>query len=144
MRELLRELKRMGKTIFFSSHILTEVADVCTSIAILEAGHLVAYGNMAEMKNRLRPHRLFQARVLGDTVRLTELLSINDHVQSVGAVQESDLPPSTIRFEFSGDDQQASQLISDIVGQGIALVSFAEEQGDLEDVFMQVTRGIVS
>ena len=60
MRELLRELKLMGKTIFFSSHILSEVADICTSIAILEAGGLVAYGDMAEMKRQLRAHRLMQ------------------------------------------------------------------------------------
>ena len=54
MRELLRELKNMGKTIFFSSHILSEVADICTTVAVLEAGDLIAYGDIAAMKQRLR------------------------------------------------------------------------------------------
>ena len=70
MRELLlRELKNMGKTIFFSSHILSEVADICTSIAVLEAGNLIAYGNIAEMKKRLQPHRMFAVHLLGDEGR---------------------------------------------------------------------------
>jgi ABC-2 type transport system ATP-binding protein len=144
MRELLRELKKMGKTIFFSSHILTEVADVCSSIAILEAGNLVAYGNMAEMKSKLRPHRLIQARTLGETTPLVERITANEHVLTVLAAPEFDLPPSTVRFEFKGDDRQLSQLLATLVGQGISILSFSEEHGDLEDVFMQVTRGIVS
>ena len=57
---------------FFSSHILSEVADICTSIAILEAGSLVAYGDMTEMKRQLRAHRLIQLRVLDDLTPVQE------------------------------------------------------------------------
>jgi ABC-2 type transport system ATP-binding protein len=144
MRELLLELKNMGKTIFFSSHILAEVSDICTRIAILEAGQLVAYGDMAEMKKKLRPHRLVQVRILGDLAPVAEALVALPQVMGVKMAPEIDLPPDTLRFDFTGGDQEMSELLADLVGQGIRIVSFSEETGDLEDVFLQVTQGIVS
>lgn len=144
MRELLRELKQMGKTIFFSSHILSEVADVCTSIAILEAGRLVAYGDMEEMQKQLRAHRLVEVRVLGDLAPLQELLLQAEGVMTVVAGPEVELPPDTLRFDFAGDDASLSRLLGRIVEAGVPLISFAEETGDLEDVFLHATKGIVS
>ena len=144
MRELLRELKQMGKTIFFSSHILSEVADVCTSIAILEAGRLVAYGDMEEMQKQLRAHRLVEVRVLGDLTPLQELLLQAEGVMTVVAGLEADLPPDTLRFDFAGDDASLSRLLVRIVEAGVPVISFAEETGNLEDVFLHATKGIVS
>jgi ABC-2 type transport system ATP-binding protein len=144
MRELLRELKNMGKTIFFSSHILSEVADICTSIAILEAGNLIAFGDMAEMKKQLRPHRLIQVRFLGEIEPLQEALFETEQVGETIAGPQADLGLDTLRFDFSGDDQALSQLLTDLVNREIPIVSFSEETGDLEDVFLQVTRGIVN
>jgi ABC-2 type transport system ATP-binding protein len=144
MRELLRELKNMGKTIFFSSHILSEVADICTSIAILEAGNLIAFGDMAEMKKQLRPHRLIQVRFLGEIEPLQEALFETEQVGETIAGPQADLGLDTLRFDFSGDDQALSQLLTDLVNRKIPIVSFSEETGDLEDVFLQVTRGIVN
>ena len=144
MRELLRELRNMGKTIFFSSHILSEVADVCSSIAILEAGQLVAYGDMEEMKKRLRAHRLIEVRVLGDPAAVQEFLLHQDAVSQITAGPEAGLPPDVVRFDFNGDDAALSQLLAEMVGSGLPLVSFGEETGDLEDVFLQATRGIVA
>jgi ABC-2 type transport system ATP-binding protein len=143
MRELLRELKNMGKTIFFSSHILSEVADICTSIAILEAGNLIAYGDMEAMKKQLRPHRLIQVRVVGELAPLQEGLMRAEGVMDITAAPDVDLPPDTLRFDFAGSDQQLSALLAGLVQKGIPIISFSEETGDLEDVFMQVTRGIV-
>jgi ABC-2 type transport system ATP-binding protein len=144
MRELLRELKNMGKTIFFSSHILSEVADICTSIAILEAGNLIAYGDMEEMKRQVRPHRLIQVRVLGDTITLQAILAASDLVFSVTAAPEADLAANSLRFAFSGGDEELSRLLASLVEQGVPLISFSEQDGNLEDLFLQVTRGIVS
>ena len=144
MRELLRELKNMGKTIFFSSHILSEVADICTSIAILEAGNLVAYGDMEAMKKQLRPHRLIQVRVMGEITPLQEGLMHAEGVMDITAAPEVDLPPDMLRFDFAGSDQQLSALLATLIQKGIPIISFSEETGDLEDVFMQVTRGIVA
>jgi ABC-2 type transport system ATP-binding protein len=144
IRELLRELKNMGKTIFFSSHILSEVADICTTIAILEAGKLVAYGDMQEMKRQIRAHRLIQVRVLGETTPLQELLLRHEAVQGIFSHADLDLPPDTLRFDFGGDDAALSRLLSTAVQNGIQIVTFQEEAGDLEDVFLHVTKGIVN
>ncbi len=144
MRELLRELKNMGKTIFFSSHILSEVADICTSIAVLEAGHLVAYGDLAEMKQKLRPHRVVHVRTLGQLEDLQRVLIMNDHVNGILTSAEVDLPPDTIRFDFTGSDQQMSSLLAELIQGEIPIVSFSEDGGDLEDLFLHITRGIVS
>lgn len=144
MRELLRELQNMGKTIFFSSHILSEVADICSSIAILEAGNLVAHGNMEEMKQQLRAHRLIQVRILGDTRPAQEFLLGQTAVHSISAGEEAGLPANVVRFDFGGDDEALSALLSQMVQSGLRLVSFQEETGDLEDVFLHVTQGIVN
>ncbi|MCB8966610.1 MAG: ABC transporter ATP-binding protein [Chloroflexota bacterium] len=144
IRELLRELKSMGKTIFFSSHILSEVADICTSIGIIEAGRLVAHGDMAEMKKQLRAHRLIQIQVLGEIAPLQEFLLGQQHVQSIVTGAEAELLPNALRIDFSGDDVALSQLLTNIISQGIAVISFQEETGDLEDVFLQVTKGIIN
>jgi ABC-2 type transport system ATP-binding protein len=144
IRELLRELKSMGKTIFFSSHILSEVADICTSIAILEAGGLVAYGDMAEMKKKLRAHRLMQLRVLGDLQPVQEFLLRHEAVESIITAEAADIPSDALRFDFNGDDEALSQLLSNLIAQSFRLVAFQEETGDLEDVFLQVTKGIVN
>jgi ABC-2 type transport system ATP-binding protein len=144
MRELLRELKNMGKTIFFSSHILSEVADICTSIAILEAGNLIAYGDMDEMKKQLRPHRLIQVRLIGSLEPLQALLVASPMVHGVATSPDVDLPPDTLRFDFSGTDEELSWLLAGLIERKIAIVSFNEVTGNLEDVFLQVTRGIVN
>ena len=144
MRELLRELKHMGKTIFFSSHILSEVADVCTNIAILEAGKLVAYGSMVDMKRQLRSHRQVRLQTLSDPLAVRAYLMSSDQVGGLQTAPESDLPAGALRFEFSGEDGELSALLTGLIAQGFEIVSFGEESGDLEDVFMQVTRGVVS
>ena len=144
IRELLRELKSMGKTIFFSSHILSEVADICTSIAILEAGGLVAYGDMAEMKRQLRAHRLIQLRALGDLMPIQEFLLRHEAVESIITAEEADIPSDSLRFDFTGGDEALSQLLASLIGNQFQVVAFQEETGDLEDVFLQVTKGIVN
>ncbi len=144
MRELLRELKHMGKTIFFSSHILSEVADICNSIAILEAGNLIAYGDMEEMKRQIRPHRLIEIRMLGDIAPAQEHLL---HVPTVRAALTSadlEIPSNAIRIDFEGNDEQLAELLAGLVGRGVPIVNFTEKSGDLEDVFLQVTQGIVN
>jgi len=144
MRELLRELRDMGKTIFFSSHILSEVADICTSIGIIEAGRLIAHGDMETMRRQLRAHRLIEVRVLGDPAPLHALLLQNDRAVSVAGGPEANLPPDTVRIDFSGGDEELSNLLAGFVANGVRVLSFTELTGDLEEVFLHVTQGIVN
>lgn len=145
MRELLRELKNMGKTIFFSSHILTEVADICTSLAVMEAGRLVVYGNIETMRQHLRPHRLVEVRLLGPVAAVQDILLRHEQVlQFTNGDEAGSLPTGTIRFDFTGDDEALSDLLATMVTAGNRIVSFSEEAGNLEDVFLQVTKGLVN
>ncbi|RMG95359.1 MAG: ABC transporter ATP-binding protein [Chloroflexi bacterium] len=142
IRELLRELKNMGKTIFFSSHILSEVADICDSIGIIEAGTLVAHGSLEAIKQQLRTHRIIQVRVLGDTTPVKEFL-LRHELASLNGEANDDLPENVVRFDFVGDDVAMSQLLREMINHGIQVVSFTEESDDLEDVFMKLTKGVV-
>ncbi len=143
MRELLRELKLMGKTIFFSSHILSEVADVCTSVAILEAGRLVAHGDFEQMRQQFRPHRLVEIRVLGDVAPLRAALLGVPEIHAVFGHEQLPIPTNALRLEYAGDEGQLSALLARLIGEGLEVTQFGEVTGNLEDLFMQVTRGIV-
>lgn len=145
MRELLRELQKMGKTIFFSSHILSEVADICTSIGVIENGRLVAAGNVEEMMGRLRAHRLITARLMsGAGVDMDETaawLRAQPGVLTVSG-SDGDALPDTIQLDFGGDEAAMNKLLVSMISRGLPVVSFSEERGDLEDVFLHVTRGL--
>ncbi len=145
MRELLRQLQMMGKTIFFSSHILSEVADICTNIGIMEAGQLVAFGDIEDMRRQLQVQRLIQARILGEeTAPLKDILFQHPQVGKITDGREVELTPDIVRFDFGGTDEELSQLLRHLIEADIPMISFSEEIGDLEDVFMQATKGVVS
>ena len=141
IRELLHELRNMGKTIFFSSHILSEVAEICTHIGIIEDGQLVAAGNIEEMQRRLRPHRTVSVRLLGDLVAAQDLLFGIDRVSNLQRPAET---TDKLAFDFNGGDAELSAILATLVHKELQIISFSEETSDLEDVFMQVTQGIVS
>jgi ABC-2 type transport system ATP-binding protein len=144
MRALLLELRQMGKTIFFSSHILSEVADICTHLAILEAGRLVAFGHVDAMRRQLRTHRVIQVQILDRAQELQELLIRREDVNDIKAAPEAEQSGGLIRFEFVGDDRALSELLATVIAAGVPVASFGEETSDIEDVFMQATKGLVS
>lgn len=144
MRELLRELQGMGKTIFFSSHILSEVADICTDIGIMEAGRLVAFGDIEQMRQQLQVSRLIQARMIGDTAALKDILMAHAKVETITDGRDVELTPDIVRFDFTGDDEELSALLRHLIDNQIQMISFSEEVGDLEDVFMLATKGVVN
>ncbi len=143
VREQLVELARMGKTIFFSSHILADVAEICTHLGIIERGQLVAQGTVAEVRRQLLPTREITVTLLGDAARAKEALQ---HVAGVEAIY--DLPAEgarrRLRVSFEGDDAGVSALLRALVERGVSVVHFAEETHDLEAMFMRATKGIVS
>jgi ABC-2 type transport system ATP-binding protein len=144
IRELLRELSNMGKTIFFSSHILSEVADICTHIGVIENGELVAAGNIAEMQRRLRPTRIVRVRLLSDPEKAQSVLFGLPYVTNIRQEKQKEDQASELLFDFDNGDEALSVILKELVDKNIRVVSFTEETGDLEDVFLQVTQGIVS
>ncbi len=140
IRALLRELQAMGKTIFLSSHILSEVAEICTHIGIIEAGHLLACGTVEEMKRRLQQSRTIKIALLDRVEEAKEVLSGLEGVQEIA----EDQAPGTLKVAFVGQEAAVSEMLTRLVTAGIPVLSFVEEAADLEDVFLRVTKGFVS
>ena len=139
IRELLKELRRMGKTIFISSHILAELADFCNKIGIIENGQLIISGDVAEIMAQLQGHLHVTIRTLDGGVEQAQRL-----LATQPFVGELQVDSDTIRVDFSGTREDLPELLRRLVLAGVPVVSFAEEQMDLEDVFIRLTRGIVS
>ena len=145
IRGLLVELARMGKTIFFSTHILADVAEICTHIGIIEAGRLVAAGSLDELQKHLTPHREVSIRLLAGAEPAVRLLEQLPGVLEVTAPQSNgDSELQSINFSFQGEAAALSQVLSALVGAGVQVLEFSEQQRDLEEVFMRSTRGIVT
>ncbi len=139
MKALLNELKQMGKTILISSHILSELADFCTSIGIIERGKLLAAGSIQQIQQQIRSHRVLKVRVLDETTEQATLL-----LRSDSAIRSIETFDHTVTAEFEGQDQDMARLLDRLVRGGIVVQSFAEEPLSLEEVFMMITKGIVS
>jgi ABC-2 type transport system ATP-binding protein len=145
IRELLVELSRMGKTIFFSSHILADVSEICTHIGIIEGGKMVAQGSMEDMRAQLMPHREITVTVR-DTEAAEKVKSVVTTVQGVVncEVLEPRAGRSRVRIDFTGDDDGVAALNQTINASGVAILGFTEETKDLEAMFMRVTKGLVT
>ena len=138
VKALLKELSRMGKTILISSHILTELADCCTSIGIVERGRLLLHGPMDEVYRRIHRNRLVEIKV---NDRLDAALAI---VRSQPETLSVDATDHTLRVELASDDEHLARLLSQLMAAGVPVRSFADKDPTLEDVFMLVTKGLVT
>ncbi|MBL9124272.1 MAG: ABC transporter ATP-binding protein [Planctomycetaceae bacterium] len=138
VKALLKELRRMGKTILISSHILTELADCCTSIGIIERGKLLMHGPIDEVYRRIRGNRVVEIKVLE---QFATALSIVRSLPEALDVQSLD---HTITAELAVEDEQLAALLERLIAAGVRLRSFAEKDPTLEDVFMLVTKGLVT
>jgi len=137
LRELLRELRSMGKTIVISSHILPELEELCTSVAIVDRGQVLAQGRVAEIERRLRFGAVLRVRLLleGD-----ELAAARDRLATEPDVASATiLPDGTIELGFRGDDAAAARLLATVVAAGLPVASFVRAASDLEELFLQVT-----
>ncbi|MDB5350841.1 MAG: ABC-type multidrug transport system, ATPase component [Planctomycetota bacterium] len=139
MKALLNELKGMGKTILVSSHILSELADFCTMIGIIERGKLLAAGSISEITRKLRQHRVLKVRVNDPTT---------DHAASIlrdePQCRSIELFDHTLTCEYEGEEGDLVRLLNRLIGSGVGVHSFAEEELSLEEVFMMITKGIVN
>ena len=144
IRELLRELAKMGKTIFFSTHILADVTEICTRVGILEDGKLVAYGAIGDLQQQLIPTRKMQISVLGDGGAAMTLLNKNHLITNVTPLESTRASQSEIHFDFNGTEEEKSALLAELVAEQIPVIRFAEDQQNMESVFMRATKGIIS
>jgi len=137
LRELLRELRRLGKTILISSHILPELEEICTSVAIIDRGRVLAAGRISDIEKKLRVGAVLRIRVLGDDAAIAaarDQFAVEPDVASAELLEDG-----TIELGFRGDDEAAARLLARSIAGGLAIASFARAASDLEELFLQVT-----
>ncbi len=137
-KALMKELRRMGKTILISSHILSELADCCTSIGIVERGQLLMSGPIEDVYRRIRRNRLIEIKFMD---RMDVGLSI---VRSLPETRDVRVEDHRATVEIEGDDEKIAQLLDRLTREGVRLRSFNDKDPTLEDVFMLVTKGLVT
>ncbi|GAB6157145.1 ABC transporter ATP-binding protein [Desulfotomaculum varum] len=133
MKEVIRQLRRMNKTILISSHILPELAEMCDNIAIMEQGRLVANGTVEEVTAARQGTRVFKIEVAD---KLEELL---DYLYSRPGIVSVDCEDGWARVALAGNKAAQGRLLRDIINEGWQVLEFAEMKGNLEDAFMAVT-----
>ena len=137
IRELLRELKRMGKTIMISSHILSELEEICDHVGIIEHGQLVFSGTMEEIRHRMGVQSKVRVRVANNQQRAIELLSALpdvEDVQSTGVY---------IAVTLRKDRNTDGIIARTLVNGNIDIVSLEPQQVKLDEAFLKLTKGIV-
>lgn len=135
MKELLKNLHSMGKTIVISSHILSELSEMCNSIGIMNHGQLVAAGKIEDIMNHLSGGKKIHVRVASEMEKAVRI--IREHA---GANVESVLENEVI-ISHNGSDEDICALIGSLIQNQVLLTGFYKEEGSLESLFMQLTGG---
>jgi len=147
IRELLREVARLGKTILFSSHILADVAELCTRVGIMEDGKLVASGTLNELAKKMVPHRLIRVGLLNHIIPAEAIAALSAVPGISNARQQDGLGHAewfSLEAEFTGDEKELSNLLAQLLQKNLPVVHFSEDTKNLEEVFLRATQGIVS
>ena len=138
IRNLLKRLGEMKKTVIVSSHILPELADVCTRVGIIEKGNLIIDGNVAEVMRKARARIILNVRVKDRTNEAARCIEQYDAVESVNITKDE-----LLEITLSENVEEYSEIPSAIISQGFALTLFREEEVNLETAFLQLTKGLV-
>jgi len=138
IKELLRELQSMGKTILISSHILSELSDLCTQVAIIERGRLVAAGGIEDILKKIHEHWQIEIEVLDKADEAEGALHLHTLVRKVKRLE------NRIEFEFEGTQEELASLTGELVRSGVPLLWCRERDVSLEQAFLSITKGEVS
>lgn len=138
LREMIRALADRGTTVLISSHILTELGEMCDVVGIIEQGRLVAVGSVEEIqKQGQTPRNLVDVRLLDAAESLGVWLAERSDVSQLR------VDGQTARFLHAGDPVAEAALLKAMIEAGFRVVAFGSRRRTLEDVFMQVTQGLV-
>jgi ABC-2 type transport system ATP-binding protein len=137
LMEILRELKRMGKTIFISSHILSELAELCDSVTIIDSGRIKYSGTMSNLLAHQAEHPTYRIGVGGEWPDLGERLSALKGVVRAERIDGG----SEYRVSFDWTVIDTSGLLRAVLDMGVVIVSFSEDRRHLNEAFMDLTEG---
>lgn len=139
-RELLRTLQGMGKTIVISSHILLELAEMCSDIAIIRAGQLVMAGNVEQITHSLGGGNQVEIRVIE---RVSDAKQLLKEMSEISDILDGNDDSEVIQVEYNGDNQTLHRILAELITHGIPVVYFAPRRAveRLEEVYMSITEG---
>ena len=137
-RELLKELKNMGKTILISSHILTELSDLCTSVGVIEKGTMVASGPLEEVMQRIRPGKIVRLAYQGGA---EAVLTVLKERPGLGRWEPYE---GYVDVFFEAGEDDVPGLVKALVLADVPVLSVTERQASLEDLFICITEGKVN
>lgn len=137
IRELLKELRRLGKTILVSSHILSELGEFCNKLGIIERGKLLVAGTVEELMVRARAHPVIAVQVVGDAQHAILALKTDPRVSEIERHENE------LQITLVDPALHHGFLVERLVSAGILIHSIAPHQLKLEDVFLRLTKGIV-
>lgn len=132
-KEILKELREQGKTVIISSHILSELSEICTDIGIIEQGRVVLEGSMEDILSRINTSNPLIISIQSGRETALNLLKSHPYVETI-AMQEDD-----VIVGFTGDRQDEALLLQQLVDAEVLVYGFMRERGNLESVFMQIT-----
>lgn len=146
LREMISRLAEAGKAVLISSHILTELAEICDRVAIIEQGGLVAVGTVDEISSRVEEQITVRLRIVSNDDERNTQAAINwlkhrDHVESI--LDAKDGITFTLNVEHERQDVEMASLLGDLVREGFRVTEFTSRGKSLEDVFLHVTAGRV-
>lgn len=133
MKGILKNLNDMGKTIIISSHILSELAEMCTTIGIIDRGQMLVKGSVEEIISHLNTSNPLVIKVMEGREQAVTLLKENPMVSNVSIQEEQ------IVINFKGTERQEAELLTALVSAGVQISSFVRQSSNLEEVFMEVT-----
>jgi ABC-2 type transport system ATP-binding protein len=136
-RTLIRELAADGKTILLSSHILTELSEMCDTVTVIEKGRILATGTMQDILESVRRRRILSVRLAGATDAVERFL-----LEQPGVVNVHEAG-GRIQFEFGGGDDDQVSLVSRLIAAGFPVLEFSAQSAGLEDLFIEITEGHV-
>ena len=133
MREILKELRGMGKTIIISSHILPELTELCTMIGIIDHGRMRAVGSVQDVIRGLSADRRLRITVVGAREPAIAIL------EPLESVRHVDVANGAIEATYEGDDSTAADILQALTAGGVKVSAFSQVDGGLEEAFMRAT-----
>ncbi len=138
LRELLRALTAQGKAILISSHILTELGEICDGVVIIEHGRMLRAGSIEQITKAEVPHRTIEIRLLDRQTEACKQLLVTPGIERAVVVDGR-----VIETDVMGDEAACCEVLANLVKAGFRVLEFRQRRADLEEIFMNVTKGEV-
>ncbi len=132
-KEILKDLREQEKTVVISSHILSELSEICTDIGIVEEGKMVLEGAMDDILSQINVRSPLMISVYRNREKALDILRNNSYAETI-TIRQND-----IMVGFTGDREEEAALLQQMIQAGVMICGFMRERGNLESVFMQIT-----